>query len=609
MTPNRFDELSCEFANGVSRRSILKTLAWSGIGSIFGSIPILGSRLAWAGQAQSCSTTDVSACIAAADTAFDSESQGCQELPSSTPQAIAKCLAAARKRHEAAIRACNPCPSGSRCESNVCCSNTQPTCAPPCKVTRTADSSTFQSTVTSTVQGQSLILTTTQTLASPLKRSASGMRKKVPNAGLSIHASGSTAITLGHSPLLNIDVSSQNGSIQAKVSYGAAIQGIRSAVFTGNGDLIQGTIDGRAVVPFAPGTSISQVKFADGNPPPTVTVDPAIQQATTDIFAKAQSAISTCLQTQTSRPKPNEVDSPACIACSNRCGDKYWTCFGFFSAACFASLWFEPACEAAGLAKCQTDYDACIRDCDAPGEVCCPVACPQGGCCDDGTICCPNSRNAGSCCGNGMRCASENTPNGICCPLNSGPACQNHCCAAGEICVDQTRGICCPSGSKLCGDTCCPSDNPCFANSVCCQKGDEFCHGGCCPPGNCINDFCCAPPDNRLCGGVCCGSLFPCCNNVCCGPNDLCMDNRACCSRDQICGQICCPAGQRCQNAATQTCAACPAGTAPCASHLPNGVPVTTCCPTGGDCCGGQCCTNQTGHECTGPGGTCGTIH
>jgi hypothetical protein len=605
MTPNRFDELSCEFANGVSRRSVLKTLAWSGVGGIFGSIPILGSRLAWAGQSQSCATATVAACIAAANATFEQETQDCQEV--GTPQTRGRCIAAAKKRHDEAVKACDQCPTGTRCESNVCCPNSQLTCAPPCNVTKTGDSSTLQSTVTSTIQGQSLVLTTTSTLPSPITRSATGVRTFKPIAGLSVPTTGTTAITLGQNPLLEIDYSSGNGSLRTQVSYGAAFQGIKLAVFTGDGNLIQGTIDGRTVAPFPPGTDMSQVKFTDGNPPPRVTVDPAIQQAINDILAKGQSATSNCLKTQTARPKPN-FDSPACDDCTQRCGDKYWTCFGFVTGGCIAALWFEAPCEAIGLAKCQTDYDACIRDCDAPGEVCCPVQC-NGGCCDEGTTCCPNALHGLACCGSGAKCASENTENGICCPQNSGPNCANHCCASGEICVDPPRGICCPAGSRLCGDTCCPMDAPCFDNRVCCHKGDEFCHGGCCPPGNCINDFCCAPPDNRLCGGVCCGSLFPCCNNVCCGPNDLCMDNRACCSRDQICGHICCPAGQRCQNAATQTCAACPAGTAPCASHLPNGVPVTTCCPTGGDCCGGQCCTNQTGHECTGPGGTCGTIH
>jgi hypothetical protein len=288
MTPNRFDELSREFANGVSRRSVLKTLAWSGVGSIFGSIPLLGPRLAWAGQTQSCAAADVSACIAAANAAFESESEGCQELPSPTPQAIAKCLAAARKRRDAAVKACDPCPVGSRYESNVCCPNTQPTCAPPCTVTRTNDSSTLQSTVTSTVQGQNLVLTTTRTLPSQVKRSQSGATTFRQNDSPAGSASGMSAITLGQSPLAEIAYSSQNGSIRTQVSYGPAFTGIKLAVFTSSGGLVQGNIDGRAVVSFGPGTDVSLLKFTDGNPPPVVTIDPVILQATKDILAKGQ---------------------------------------------------------------------------------------------------------------------------------------------------------------------------------------------------------------------------------------------------------------------------------------------------------------------------------
>jgi hypothetical protein len=609
MTPNRFDELSLAFANGVSRRSVLKTLAWSGVGSIFESFPLLSSRFAWAGQAQACVTATVSACIAAANAAFESESEGCQEIPNPTPPAIAKCIAAARKRRDAAVKACDPCPSNTRCESDVCCPNSQPTCAPPCKITRTNESSTLQSTVTSTVQGQNLVLTTTRTLPSRVKRSQSGATTFRQNDSPAGSATGTTAITLGLSPLVGIDYSSENGSIRTQVSYGPAFTGIKLAVFTSSGSLVQGNIDGRAVVPFGPGTDVSLMKFADGNPPPVVTIDPVILQATKAILAKGQSAASTCLQAQASSPTPL-LDSPGCIACENRCGDKYWNCAEIAGAACIAALFGWAACEELALIKCQNDYDNCHRDCEIPGAACCPIAC-NGGCCDNATTCCPNALHGLACCGSGTRCASENSENGICCPQDSGPLCGNHCCPSGQICPDPQKGICCPAGSKLCGDTCCPVGQLCINNTVCCGPQTFDCGDGqCCPNGApCIQGTCCAPPSSRACGGVCCGSLFACCNNVCCGANDLCVNNSLCCPRDQVCGHICCPAGQRCQNPATQTCAACPTGTAPCVSVGPNGISVSICCSPGANCCLGQCCTNQTGHECTGHGGACGTIH
>jgi len=611
MTPNRFDELSREFADGIPRRAVLKILAWSSVGSIFSPVPIFGQR-GPRPQAKVCVTATVSACITAADAAFESESEGCQGVPNSPPEAIRKCLAAARRRRDAAVKACDPCPTGTRCESNVCCPNSQVTCAPPCNLTRTSDGSTLQSTVTSTVQGQNLVLTTTQTLPSRFTRSETGVTKFKRNAGPSLVATGTTAITLGQSQLVQIDYRSGNGAIQVKVVYGAAFQGINMAVFTGNGNLIQGNIDGRAVVPFSPATTdVSQIKFADGNPPPVVTIDPQILQATKDILAKGVSAASTCFKTQASRPKPFE--SPACIDCTDRCSDDYWSCAENVAGLCFAALFAHAACQVVLLIKCQTDYDSCVRDCDAPGKACCQVKCDQGGgCCDAGFICCfNNARGIVQCCGNGMRCASENTLNGICCPQESGPACHDHCCPVGQICADQTRGICCPAGSRLCGDTCCPSDQPCFSNGLCCNKGDHLCGGGCCPQGvQCINDFCCQPPASRLCGGVCCPGLLACCNNntVCCGADELCIDDRQCCPRDRLCGHICCPTDRpRCQDPATQTCGTCEQGTVNCVSPTSSGALVSICCPPGVTCCLGKCC--QRGEICAGPGGTCGTIH
>lgn len=609
MTPDRFDELSREFADGVSRRAILKTLAWLGVGSIFPSIPVVGSpRLR--PQAPTCVTTTVTACITAANAAFESESQDCRELSNNTPQAVARCIAAARRRRDVKVKGCDPCPAGTRCESNTCCPNSRVTCAPPCQVTRTKESSTLQSTVTSNLQGQNLILTTTRTIPSSITRTETGLIKFRRGSGSPAIGTGTTTITLGQNQLLQLEYSSGNGVIQTKVAYGSAFQGIRQATFTGNGDRIQGTIDGRAIVPFAPGMDLNEMKFTDGKPPPVVKIEPQILQAMNDIVAKGHGAASTCLKTHGSQPVQHHAQSPACIACNDHCSDKYWTCAEIAGAACGLALFGWAACEELALIKCQTDYDSCVRDCSAPGEVCCPVKCDSGGCCEEGSTCCHNSQRGTSCCGSGMRCASENTPNGICCPQDSGPACLNHCCPTGQICVDATRGICCPAGTRLCGDTCCPIDRPCLGNGLCCNTGDSLCGGECCPREvPCIDDFCCRPPVSRICGTVCCPGLLACCNEVCCGDNDLCVDNKICCPRDRVCGHICCPSGQKCQNPATQTCAPCPSGTEPCVSVGSNGITVAICCPPGANCCAGKCCTNQTGHECTGPGGTCGTIH
>ena len=165
MESHAFDALSRAFANGVPRRTVLKTLA---AGCFYGVFrPILGIRTAIA--APTCAQID--ACIKAADDEFDRQVQDCQEI--THPES---CRVAARKRHDVAIRACGPCPSGTRCESDVCCPNDQATCAPPCKATRTDDGSTLQSTVTSTVRGAALIVTTSQRIPSPVSRNELGQR-------------------------------------------------------------------------------------------------------------------------------------------------------------------------------------------------------------------------------------------------------------------------------------------------------------------------------------------------------------------------------------------------------------------------------------------------
>ena len=246
------------------------------------------------------------------------------------------------------------------------------------------------------------------------------------------------------------------------------------------------------------------------------------------------------------------------------------------------------ACAAVGAATCATALGICVKNCKNVGSACCPVACGV------------------SCCGSSETCLD--TGQGLCCSAGTLP-----CLGPQESCYDPRTEKCLPSGigcpfGQECGNLCCPEGLTC-KEGVCCRSNQRVCNGVCCDGPCDLNGDCCEPP-SHLCGGsdVCCPPFNECCLGECCELGQHCHPTlRTCCST--ICGPKCCRADQFCQDAATGLCGACPQGTEPCNSVGPDGVVVTTCCPPGANCCLGQCCTNETGHECTGPGGSCGTIH
>jgi hypothetical protein len=598
MESQAFDGLSLEFAKGLSRRTILKTLAGACFYSVFGSFPRLGTAHA----AQTCSADDITACIDKTDLDFERELEDCNEVPK--PVA---CRSAARKRHESAVRACNPCSSGTRCESAVCCPESQATCAPPCSFKATNDGSILQYTVASSVAAQSLTLIASRVDVDPVSESAGG---RITFNGLS-EARGKKTVLLGTQLLFDVQYQFSGASFRADATYGPAFQGVESASCAADRDIVSCNVDGRAVIPFPRTSDPSLIRFtfADGKPPPNVVVDADLLNALKQILNEAPSAARACLGTAPSilQPFDNTHGSPGCVTCENACSDTAQELLDVAAAVSVACLFEAPACFAAAAAAIQVQYDGCRRGCEGPGAPCCPIQCDVG-CCENGHTCCGSE---GACCKEGEVCAGSVQGVGICCQQNSGPLCGKSCCESGQICADQNQGICCPTGSGLCGTSCCPNDSLCIANSICCGPKDKFkdCGDGqCCPKdAPCLGNSCCMPPSHVCQGGSeCCAPFDVCCPDTCCGGDNLCIDGHTCCPRDQVCGRICCPPGQRCVNG---VCAACAPGTVPCSSPSANGVVVSICCPPGAGCCLGVCCTNQTGHECTGPGGSCGTLH
>src|SRR6185312_6402905 len=82
--------------------------------SIFGSL----LRLAVARPALSCASVAVDPCIQGADAAWQQQLADCMELP---PPQRTQCVIQANREHDAAVKACDPCPDGTRCSINTCC--------------------------------------------------------------------------------------------------------------------------------------------------------------------------------------------------------------------------------------------------------------------------------------------------------------------------------------------------------------------------------------------------------------------------------------------------------------------------------------------------------
>jgi hypothetical protein len=574
MEPRAFDALSRVFANGVSRRVILKTLATAYFYSLLR--PILPIRTATA--AQTCVVADVTACINAANNQLDRDMEDCNEVPNP-----AQCRSAARRRHDATVKACDPCPTGTRCESNTCCPNDKATCASQCTVRKEQHSRLYEFSVA--LNGLSL----QQLQSFDIATGATGIRKQ---------------ITRGGNLIVRVQLSMTRDGVQtATFSYGPDIQGIRNAELNStDGNVFRGSIDGRAIVTTEAPRSMKDVRFADGQPPPQIRVDPDLVRTVQQLSEMAKVAQRDCSSPRTrgapSRPRPrpldpnagNEVppeshDGSVCDGCASDCNSSYADCVKDAK-----DDWWCPPCIAYDIFKCWGKWLRCLGACYLPGGGCCPVLCGipvVDECCAEGQICMEGRKS--------------------CCPKGH-VVCGNVCCDLGvENC--EPDGSCgCRSGSVKCAEICCPDDRPvCLNNSICCPPNTKVCGGECCPSAApCINDVCCESP-NHICGGVvCCAGFDVCCPDICCGGNNLCIDGRICCPRNQVCGHVCCPPGQNCVNG---SCAACQQGTVPCSSVGPTGVVVSICCPPGINCCLGVCCTSQTGNECVGPGGSCGFLH
>ncbi|MGB0065110.1 MAG: hypothetical protein WBP85_11750 [Terracidiphilus sp.] len=446
----------------------------------------------------------------------------------------------------------------------------------------------------------------------------------------SVKITSTTTVKLGDDPLLQIDRSSQGGSMQIKYSYGQAFQGVHEAAFTSDGKTVQGTVDDRAISPHPVGADASTIKYADGHPAPAIKLDSAISDALTSLLKQARDAVSTCKSAgasrsssapdswfqslalrrgvNLSRSRPaveiaslspaalalapstfgalqplaalegagegfgmGQIGGSGCTDCQNDCAGTYAECEAAAGGGCLVAFLCPPcgaACEGTALIACSITGAECLSNCNNAGSACCPIGCSNGNCCNSGQQC---------------------TPNGGCCP-DGVEICNNQCCSPGQVCKN---GVCCTSDRNVCHGVCCPEGNVCSTEDICCpsiKSGEKpiSCGSACCPEGqNCAKSYagskdeiCCYT--ERICGGVCCPS--GCVNGNECAP--LCLVGESC-------GSSCCDWG--CADSKTSTCKPaqnCAKGQYVCTGEAA-GV-VNVCCPNGTGCHNAKCCPTNT---------------
>lgn len=349
---------------------------------------------------------------------------------------------------------------------------------------------------------------------------------------------------------LQLEAQATRQGVSVHVVLGTGFHGMHDVSFTSNDrETAQGTIDGRAIAPFSIHAKADSIKFADGSPLPTGTIDADLKQALPPLMKsiRAQCPSAALPFAPPFAPTTGGGDPPshysypnqssACQGCLAGSGAALVTCIAVAAAASVECLVFYAVCFAAAVLTCATAYYIAL----VTG---CHVAALGGA--------------AGG---------------GPCCPVGCGV--DNRCCDVGETCVG-SKGQCCSPGLKGCGDSyCCGATDQClssapnippFPPNLCCPAGRNVCNGVCCPRDN---DIC--NPQTQ----VCCPAGDVCGNNCCDGADQICVNSSSstCCARAHACGTSCCATSESCADANHGTCSAC-----------------ADCTGPGKECCFGQCC-------------------
>jgi hypothetical protein len=232
----------------------------------------------------------------------------------------------------------------------------------------------------------------------------------------------------------------------------------------------------------------------------------------------------------------------------------------------------DPSCGICGSAGGACPAIACVPNDAGPQcpAIACTLACQYGfqrgpdGCeicaCNPppGPVQCgPNTCAAGEVCCN-ESCGICTAPDGACTqqfcePLDAGQGpvqCGPNVCASGEVCCNESCGICTPPNGVCTQQACAPADagtgTACGFNT--CAPGTECCNpscGICVPPGfACTQQVCACPP--VVCTLACQYGFQR-------GPDgcEIC----ACAPPPVTCGSVTCGAGLECCNASCGICA------------------------------------------------------
>lgn len=381
--------------------------------------------------------------------------------------------------------------------------------------------------------GSTVTLTKQTTVTGHLLRASQSVSPFSPDNGTASRLD----VTLDGAPFLTITTTGQGRTVRASFEYGVAFGGIRRAQLSDDGTTLSGEINGRAIVPLPASADPASVRFADGNPPPTVTLEPDLAGALTRLLKAVSESVDDCAGREQVSARARPEASAACLALYIPCQTASTGCVAGVAGGCTAALFGYPVCVLAGLAACTYAGLQC-RKSVRYSQTCCPVRCggsdvlnvfgEDPSCCERDETCIDPRANDRGCCAPGFTaCAGVN------------------CCAADETC--QSNGQCCPSGSRLCGEVCCPNGS--CQNGQCCDFPNVTCGTSCCPPfssccggrccrGICTSGVCCVAPET-YCNGRCCANN--CCNGVCCAGGETCGGPNGSCARTCATGEYACP--------------------------------------------------------------------
>jgi hypothetical protein len=331
------------------------------------------------------------------------------------------------------------------------------------------------------------------------------------------HAGGAltstTVIRQKRAQVLQMTASFQGDGLGTiELLYGKGYKGIARAVLTSDGTTVSGTVDGRAIVPFAASTQPTSLQFQDGQPAPTLSLSPKLNRQLTQLNAKAAAQAQTC-----SGVSAQLHESRLCLSCVAGCAVTATLALKAAAAGC-----------AAASALCVFAAPACFAGCMAvalvtvglAAEVCVDL-CARNPCC---AVPCHHTNGDPFCCEEGETCLRP----GACCRAGLTPCGGETCCPSPDRCL---RGACCLHPDFVCGSTCVGPFTTCCGGTTVCTNGV------------CIGNSCCTGGYN--CGGFCCQNANRCCNNVCCQPGQVCDSVTGACSAN--CAFRCGPSNECCQ--------------------------------------------------------------